>query len=119
MKIGVIAPSILKKINKKRNQLEHDFKKPAYGEVTDFLDVASLFLGFTNQFFHKTYVGSFEIFPEEELPILRIKFEREQGMIELEFQKEIGKREKLKVSVDDEENYAKALSCVVKAIVKR
>jgi hypothetical protein len=121
LKTGVIAPPILKKINTKRNQLEHDFKKPVYDEVTDFFGVASLFLGFTDQFLQKTYFGSFEIYSDydEELPYLRMELRIEQGLIEFEFSKVKGKCETLKSSIADEENYAKALSCVVKAIVNR
>jgi hypothetical protein len=119
LKIGVIAPSILKKINTKRNQLEHDFKKPTCDEVTDFLDVASMFLGVTNRFFQKAYTGEFEITPDDEgLPWLGMKLEQQEGLIEFEFHNIEGKLEKLKVSVDNEDNYAKALSCVVKAIVR-
>jgi hypothetical protein len=45
--LGIVAPSILKRINKKRNELEHRYVKPTKEEVDDGLDVAKLFLAYT------------------------------------------------------------------------
>jgi hypothetical protein len=42
--VGIIAPRILKKINEKRNLLEHEYKKPTQEQVEDALDVATLFI---------------------------------------------------------------------------
>lgn len=120
LKTGVIAPTILKKINKKRNELEHDFKKPVYDEVTDFFDIASLFLSYTKQFIQKTYIEEFEIFAEEEhSPILRAKIDYKDEVIELNFSREKRDNVHLRIPINDEENYAKALSCIVKVIVSR
>ncbi len=49
-KIGVISPRILTKINKKRNLLEHEYKNPSEEEVEDALDVAVLFINYTNKY---------------------------------------------------------------------
>jgi len=43
-KTGVVAPNILKLINSRRIQLEHYHKKPIKDEVTEFLDIAELFI---------------------------------------------------------------------------
>lgn len=48
--IGIISPRILNKINKKRNFLEHEYKKPNAEEVEDALDVAVLFINYTNKY---------------------------------------------------------------------
>jgi hypothetical protein len=48
--IGIISPRILKRINQKRNLLEHEFKKPLKSEVEDALDVAILFTEYTERF---------------------------------------------------------------------
>lgn len=45
--LGIVAPRILKKINKKRNELEHRYVKPTKADVDDALDVATLFLAYT------------------------------------------------------------------------
>lgn len=45
---GIIAPQILKKINDKRNLLEHEFKKPSLEQVEDALDVATLFISYAS-----------------------------------------------------------------------
>ena len=42
--IGIAAPSILKRINKKRNELEDRYVKPTKEEVDERRDVAELFL---------------------------------------------------------------------------
>jgi len=47
--VGIVAPRILKKINKKRNELEHRYVKPTQADVDDGLDVAELFLVSTNE----------------------------------------------------------------------
>ena len=112
-KIGVLAPNILKKINRKRNELEHDFKKPTCEEVMDYFDVASLFLGSTSQFLHWTYLD-YEISSED--AALSIKLDREKELIELEFFKEKRQKE-LKIPVDDEDSYIKILSHLVKHLL--
>lgn len=47
---GIVSPRILKKINKHRNLLEHDYLLPDQEKVTDALDVAILFLNYTDKF---------------------------------------------------------------------
>lgn len=44
---GVIAPRILKKINKLRNKLEHEFKIPSKSNAEDALDIALLFVSYS------------------------------------------------------------------------
>jgi len=43
-KCGVISPNILKKLNKKRNEIEHDYFVPCKDEVEDYIDIVELFL---------------------------------------------------------------------------
>lgn len=47
--LGMVAPNILKKINKKRNELEHQYIKPTEEDVNDAIDVAELFLSATDE----------------------------------------------------------------------
>lgn len=47
---GVITPRILGKINKDRNLLEHGYLNPSQEVVEDALDVAELFVGYTDRF---------------------------------------------------------------------
>lgn len=49
-RIGIISPRILNKINKKRNLLEHEYRNPTEEEVEDALDVAELFIIYTNKY---------------------------------------------------------------------
>jgi len=45
----IIAPRILEKINKIRNLLEHEFKKPILDNVEDAFDVVTLFVGYSER----------------------------------------------------------------------
>jgi len=51
--LGIIAPRILTKINQQRNLLEHEYINPSPENVDDALDVAILFLGYTDIFTSK------------------------------------------------------------------
>lgn len=50
--IGIIAPRILRKINKMRNTMEHDFYCPEKEEVENFADVILLFNSYTDKFLY-------------------------------------------------------------------
>jgi hypothetical protein len=43
-KVGIIAPRVLAKINRHRNEMEHAYCCPSLEAVADFVDVAALFL---------------------------------------------------------------------------
>lgn len=49
---GIIAPRVLKKINSVRNLVEHEFIKPDVEQVSDFIDIASLFLASTEKYIY-------------------------------------------------------------------
>ena len=48
--LGILAPKILAKINRKRNQLEHQYVEPTREDVEDALDVTKLFFAYTDRF---------------------------------------------------------------------
>ncbi len=47
--LEVLTPPILRKINKRRNLLEHEYRKPKEEEVEDALDVVKLFIEYTDR----------------------------------------------------------------------
>jgi hypothetical protein len=49
--IDVLAPRILKKVNKIRNLLEHEFYLPTISEAEDAVDIATLFIEATDKVF--------------------------------------------------------------------
>lgn len=59
--IGLVAPRVLKRLNKLRNSLEHDFLTPSRDEVEDFIDVASLFIELSNGLF-RMYAWQFAVY---------------------------------------------------------
>jgi len=54
---GIISPNILKKLNKKRNNIEHSYYIPNIEEVEDYIDIVELFLMATKDLLNS--------FPEE------------------------------------------------------
>lgn len=55
-RVGILSPRILNKINKKRNLLEHEYKNPSIEEVEDALDIAGLFVNYTNKYLYPAVV---------------------------------------------------------------
>lgn len=51
--LKIVAPRILERINRRRNMLEHQYRLPNRAEVEDSLDVAALFLAYTDLFLDK------------------------------------------------------------------
>lgn len=75
--LGIVAPSILKRINKKRNELEHRYVKPTNEEVDDGRDVAKLFLAYTS----RLVANPFTSFAKE--GDYEIKLNRKEGTVTL------------------------------------
>lgn len=53
--LGILAPEVLKRINKRRNLLEHEYRAPKQPEVEDGLDIARLFIEYTDTFLGNMY----------------------------------------------------------------
>lgn len=49
IRCGVMGPSILRKLNRVRNTMEHEYDVPSLEETVDFSDVVELFLGATDR----------------------------------------------------------------------
>ena len=52
-KCGVVTPRILKKLNRVRNAVEHEYYIPSKSETEDFIDVVELFLFATERFIYQ------------------------------------------------------------------
>lgn len=55
-KIGITSPRILERINQQRNLLEHEYTSPDKKRVEDALDVATLFLAYTDKFLYNALI---------------------------------------------------------------
>jgi hypothetical protein len=121
-RINVVAPQILHKINRERNRIEHDFKKPKRGEVEDFLDVANLFLLYTSPFLvHRNVSITLCLKDERDLDYqdtMTLTVDSKKGILELGiwFKR---KFKETKVSIDDEENYIRFLKYWIWGILNR
>ncbi len=79
--VGIISPRILNKINKKRNLLEHEYKNPNKEDVEDALDVAELFVNYTNKYLFQA-VDEFELsHNDEERSFITIKLDWKNGKL--------------------------------------
>jgi hypothetical protein len=84
--MGIIAPSITRKVVKARNFLEHEYKYPDEEQVKDAIDIAELFIEATNRIF-ESFTDSFFVFNKKERSI-EVKFDSENKMFELIFYKD-------------------------------
>lgn len=118
----VIAPRILSKINKMRNKLEHDFKIPSHEEVEDALDIAHLFILYTDIFTQKTFSTlDFEVNNSNDngFPWLSLNLYMDEGMFLLKLIK--GKEDSVtsEISVNDKEFYSRVLAQYIQSIKNR
>lgn len=91
--LGMLAPPILTKINRKRNQLEHQYVEPTQDDVDDALGVTTLFFGYTDRFSRKGPIIETRCTSENLLNI-----ERKNGIITI---KEGGGLRKLNIGDED------------------
>ncbi len=124
-RIGVVAPKILKKINRKRNELEHKFKKPTIEEVEDFYDIANLFLRYTDRYTKKEFedcvcLGAITDKTDkyEQYPQLFFKLDSKKGKFDCCYKSL--ERDPLKFSVANnrDEDYIEFLKKWIEAIEK-
>lgn len=109
--IGLVAPEILTKINRKRNQLEHEYKYPGSEEVKDALDIGNLFLAYTSKFTKRRYLGfGIELSRGE----LWISFDQGRNRFEIEILDPPSKH----VIDDKDENFSSLLKIYVELLVK-
>lgn len=116
--LNIIAPKILRKINKNRNLLEHDFKKPKREEIEDSLDAVTLFVAYVKRFSDKS-ISDIEVIPndeEKDRRWLNIKFDYMKGTFRIRLMKSnlekkvIGELiEEAKVSYQNDRTYLKIL----------
>ena len=67
--LGIVSPRILKKINKHRNLLEHGYLRPDPEKVEDAVDIAILFLNYTDKYLKST-IESFYIIFDDNYPVV-------------------------------------------------
>lgn len=93
--LGIVAPNILRKINKKRNELEHRYVKLTKEEVEDGVDVAKLFLAYAR----RLVASPFTFFGVE--GDYRIELNRKEGLATLIDEKKNVDAKVAKINDDD------------------
>ncbi|MDD3421460.1 MAG: hypothetical protein PHS47_04075 [Methanocellales archaeon] len=85
--LGFVAPSILKKINTKRNKLEHYYRIPKKEDVQDAFDIALLFLKSTEKF-QDNFIPYFNIVNNDEIIFVEYNCKKGEFVIRLGRSKE-------------------------------
>jgi len=109
--IGLVAPEILTKINRKRNELEHEYKYPESEEVKDALDIGNLFLAYTSKFTERRYLGFGTELRQGEL---WISFDEEKKRFEIEILDPPSKH----IIDDKDESFLSLLKIYVEFLIK-
>jgi len=100
---GIIAPSVLQKINTFRNKSEHDYTKPGAESVQDFCDIAQLFIGYTDSFIRTEVEADVEEVEEQYGNWYRISFDREKAQFAFKIFYSVIDQTTQKRSVDESE----------------
>jgi hypothetical protein len=85
---GVIGPRILRKLNRVRNAMEHEYYIPNKEETEDFVDVVELFLTATDRFIYQ-FPDYIELSVEDEdfggvtLKSVKLELEPSSGVVEV------------------------------------
>lgn len=77
----MVSPQILKRINKVRNLLEHEYKYPSKDNVENSIDVAELFLNATERVVLQ--IDFFELYTESEDAVI-LRYNREKHLFKIE-----------------------------------
>ena len=104
-RLEVISPRILLKINQKRNLLEHEYIRPNKSDVEDALDIAILFIVYTDKYLLNAIV-SCEPYNFIEEYSLEVNLDYEKNMITISKRRD---KETLKEINADSEDYIKYL----------
>lgn len=73
-KLGIISPRVLKKINQKRNFLEHEYTNPDPEDIENFLDVAMLFIAYTDNFI-STLITEAKLYSQDKANVFVVKLD--------------------------------------------
>jgi len=110
-KLGIISPPILTKVNKRRNLLEHEYRRPSEEEVEDAIGIAQLFISSTDKFLING-LGKAAFYSESRDYQINLWLESEKSCITVEAEYEDGTYHKRFVSIDSDE-YLEILAIMV------
>ncbi|MFH1248525.1 MAG: hypothetical protein V1660_00040 [archaeon] len=121
--LGVIGKNLLININKNRNKLEHEFKKPTKREVEDYFGIAELFIKYTDRFVNKTY-EEFELdgnhqydrMPYSLFPILCFELHSLKGIFKVRYSDSPTENKEFKIPLEQENLYKRMLRIFVRCI---
>jgi hypothetical protein len=91
--LGLITPQILRRINRVRNLLEHEYVVPTRESVEAAFDVATLFIAYTKSVFNgsKSYIDYYYDRPSPEKESIHIKIRFDPSNKNIEVSQEINR----------------------------
>ena len=116
--LGIVAPRVLKKINKIRNLMEHEFARPNSEQISDFIDIAALFFAATDKYIYNLmYYSTFQIIRGRDSENWKfycegtIQLDLEKVIIDLALYKDGTRQEIQQIEVkNDDKDYIKLLA---------
>jgi hypothetical protein len=109
----IISPPILSKVNRRRNLLEHEYRRPTTEEVEDAIGVAQLFISSTDRYLVDG-IGEVAFYSDDGDHEIELRLDHEKKVISIEAQRGDEMRHKRVVSPDSEE-YVDFLAIMVGA----
>lgn len=98
----IISPPILSKVNRRRNLLEHEYRRPTAEEVEDAIGVAQLFISSTDRYLVGG-IGRVAFYSDDGDHEIELRLDYEKRVISIEAQRGDETRRKRCVSPDSEE----------------
>jgi len=115
--VGLVAPEILRKVNKARIHLEHEYKYPRPEEVKDAFDIADLFLAYSSKFVEKK-CAEFEIELREGESGVWIKFDEDKNLFEIAVPEPRSRKVVKYIVGEKDENYLSLLKTYVEFMMQ-
>lgn len=124
--LGIVAPRVLERINRVRNLMEHEFVRPKSEQVTDFIDIVSLFFAATNNYLNKLNEScSFQILRDQEQNNYQLisngEIQLENGQIKINFSRYKDNQEQEPESIEinnKDSDYTKILGKYLQVTMK-
>lgn len=118
-KLGIVSPNILKKINNRRNELEHDFKRPTKLEILDFFDTAVLFLESNRNHLRDNYELEIAFIDGKDYPWLAVDLNTEEERLAVTYWIGYKNGKRFELTIKQKADYLSFLILLIDRIVKR
>ncbi|MCK4399045.1 MAG: hypothetical protein KAV25_08645 [Methanophagales archaeon] len=119
--IGIISPEIIKKINKKRNLIEHEYDIPSLEGVSDAIGIAELFIESVKPIFIR-YYKDLEVHDDSRgrgFPCIYFDFDYKKPLFKVAYKKEEGSKSEEVEYNHKHQDYLKIVEYYIKFLKER